>query len=91
MILLVYPNPAINEVNIEFYLQKDSPGSISVFNMMGEELTRLNNNVFYSGKNLYTWDGLDAQGKKTSPGMYLIRLVINKKVYLRKVIITKPN
>ncbi len=91
MIFIVYPNPSLNEVNIEFYLQKDSQGSISIYNMLGEEMTRLNNNLFYSGKNLFTWNGLDAQGKKTSPGIYIIRLVINEKVYLRKIIITNPN
>jgi hypothetical protein len=87
-VLFVYPNPSDHEVNVEFNLDTESKVSISIFDIMGREQKKLTDELFHTGKNLYIWDGLDAEGKKAHAGIYIIKLIINDNVYLKKVSIT---
>ena len=81
IVFFVYPNPSMNEVNIEFYLNSEARGSISIFDIMGREQKQFENDLFYAGKNMFTWDGSDAEGERSSAGIYIIRLIIDDVVY----------
>ena len=85
----VFPNPFIDQVNIEFYSAQEGQLSIDVFNLQGQRVRNLFQGQVSSGEHMtQQWDGRNRSGAQLPSGMYLIRLqtgdeVVNKKVLLQ--------
>ena len=79
-----YPNPFNPTTNIQFYVPNLSPVSISIFNVRGEFIEYMVNEVYEPGN--YTMH-LDAGDY--SSGIYFYRLQTDNAVFTRKFIIIK--
>lgn len=85
----LFPNPSSSEVNINFVLIEQSYVNVSVYSADTKRVAELVDGLFASGNQHIKWDGLTLPGEKVQPGIYTVRILINNKIYSRKVVITR--
>jgi len=70
-----YPNPFNPITKLRFDIAENSRVTMVVYNLMGQEVIRLLDNVDYEpGKYTMTWQALNNKGEQVSAGMYLVRM-----------------
>ncbi len=85
-----YPNPFNPITNIRYNVADDSPVTMVVYNIMGQEVIRLmNNDIHAPGKYSIVWNGLNQRGENVGAGMYLIRMVSGGFSDTRKMVLLK--
>lgn len=84
-----YPNPFNPETLIEFELPQRARVRLSVFNVLGQEVTVLLNDEVSAGSHRVTWDGKNSAGVSLASGIYFYRLVADDFVELKKMILIK--
>ena len=78
--LSVYPNPVINEATISYYLSSAENVSIRVYNMVGQEISTVQNeNIQQAGE--YKNNVLIS-----APGVYFIKLTIGRSCATAKIV-----
>ncbi|MBC8377504.1 MAG: T9SS type A sorting domain-containing protein [FCB group bacterium] len=65
-----YPNPFNPTTNIEFQLANASDVSLTVYNMLGQEVATLISGFQTAGSYTVQWNGLDAVGHSVPSGLY---------------------
>ncbi|HKK61354.1 MAG TPA: T9SS type A sorting domain-containing protein, partial [Bacteroidales bacterium] len=75
-----YPNPFRSEVNISYSIDQNASVKIEVYNLSGNMIETLENNVMPEGDYNYRWN----PGENPS-GMYLIRVLIDDKSTVKKI------
>ncbi len=78
----VYPNPAKDRVNVEYYLPASGSVRIDILNLCGSMVVNTYSRAFSSGKNTVGFDL-----SNLPPGYYFVRILTASGVQLRKVII----
>ncbi|MBM3265660.1 MAG: S8 family serine peptidase, partial [candidate division Zixibacteria bacterium] len=68
------PNPFNPSTLIEYDLPRQTHVSLTVYNILGQEVARLVDGVRQAGRHTVTWNGRNAQGQPASSGVYLYRL-----------------
>lgn len=70
-----YPNPFANETNIRYRVGMDNaPIKVEVYNIKGQMLCCLTDQVHAKGVYSQSWDGTDRNGSRVASGMYFIRM-----------------
>jgi hypothetical protein len=69
-----YPNPFNPSTTIRFSLPSVSQVRLTVYNMLGQEVSRLVNGVVPAGSYTSVWDGRTWTGSPAASGMYLYKL-----------------
>jgi hypothetical protein len=69
-----YPNPFREKLQIEFDLNKAQKVMVSIYNIKGQLVKRLNPGYGNKGTNTYSWDGLSDNGKRAKSGIYLVKV-----------------
>jgi len=69
-----YPNPFNPETVIKFSLPQDSKVTLRVYNVLGQVVNTLVDQVFPAGNHSVTWDGKNEQGSDVASGVYFYRL-----------------
>jgi len=69
-----YPNPFNPSTTIEFDLPRRSHVSVTVYNVLGREVSRLINRELPIGNHQITWDGSTDSGAHASTGVYFYRI-----------------
>jgi len=69
-----YPNPFNPTTTINYQLPKSSPVTLTIYNLLGREITKLVNETQSVGEHIVQWDGRDHDGNEVSSGVYLYRL-----------------
>ena len=72
-----YPNPFNPYINIYYELPEGEQVTITILNLLGQELKTVVNKVHQPGRYLYRWDGKDSFGQILQSGIYFA--VINSK------------
>ncbi len=73
---MVYPNPVVDELNIEFHLQKEQNITLAVYDMNGGVVKNIVNQKPLSGKQNFVWKP-DAVAK----GNYVVKMSNGKKEF----------
>jgi len=81
--LNVYPSPAQSFVNIKFSNDSRSQVSIFVYNMSGQKVYTLLNEMYPEGNHQITWE-FDTE---LNPGIYLLRMNAGEKMSAAKMIV----
>jgi len=69
-----YPNPFSSSVSIN-WTQKDSqPTQCDIYNIRGQLVKRFTPSEAKAGEHFVRWEGEDTQGRKVSPGVYIIKV-----------------
>ena len=83
-----YPNPFNPQTSIRISLEQDAQVDLIIYNLLGEEITRLAANEYRpAGYYNFIWNGQNAMGAKVSTGVYFYHAMIRNpqgKVVLNK-------
>lgn len=69
-----YPNPFNPTTTISFTLPVDSRVSVTVYNLLGQEVAGIINTELPAGKHAVVWNGQDNSGRIVSTGLYFYRM-----------------
>ncbi len=87
--LSVYPNPFNPETTVQFSLPGDSKVDLRVYNVKGQLVRTLCNEVLPCGNHQIEWNGTDKSDRSVASGVYLINLNINGTDYRSKALLLK--
>ena len=84
-----FPNPFNPTTTISYNLPEDTEVNLKIYNLFGQEVRRLVNEVQPAGSKSVVWNGKDASGRFVSSGLYLYRLEAKNNVQYRKMLFLK--
>lgn len=84
-----YPNPFNPSTTIEFQLPERSSVTLTVSNILGQEVVVLVNRTLSAGTHKIIWDGMDDDGRPMPSGVYLYDLKTNDYRMTRKMLLLK--
>ena len=68
------PNPFTSRVSITYEVPEQTHVTLTVFNMLGQEVIRLVDQVRAAGRYEVVWNGVNARGSGVASGIYLYRI-----------------
>ena len=80
-----YPNPFINETKITYELSKQSFVKISIYNINGQRVRILIDEIIPAGKHTVTWNGTNQSGQLLESGIYFYELKTEKGTARKKM------
>jgi len=84
-----YPNPFNPSTTIPFDVAKEQRVTITIYNMLGQEVRILMDEVKKPGYVNLVWDGRDRSGNIAATGQYFVRIVTDGFVKTQKMILLK--
>ena len=84
-----YPNPFNPATVIEYALPKTSEVNIEIYNVLGQKVRHLVDELQEPGYKKIYWDGKDDQGNELSSGVYFYRIQAGDFVETRKMTLLK--
>ncbi|MEJ2627286.1 MAG: T9SS type A sorting domain-containing protein [bacterium] len=84
-----YPNPFNSSTVIKYNLPKATKVVLRIYNLFGQEIKTLVNELQTSGRKKIIWNGLNEQGKKVTSGIYLYVIKTESFTKSNKMIIMK--
>jgi hypothetical protein len=84
-----YPNPFNPVTIIEYALPKTSQVKIQIYNILGQRVRELVNEMQEPGYKSIHWDGKDDHGDEVSSGIYFYRIEADNFVKSKKMTILK--
>ncbi len=84
-----YPNPFNPETNISFTLPQDGLVNISVYNMLGQNVSTLVNEFRSAGTYSAVWSGTNKNGNAMPSGIYLVKMDTPNEVLTQKITLLK--
>jgi len=84
-----YPNPFNPNTVIEYSLPVQAYVTLTVFNVLGQEVTRLAEGSKGAGTHTVTWNGTDIRGRMVTSGAYFYRLEAGDFKATRKMLLLK--
>ena len=85
----VYPNPFHAQANFQVSGKANLPLSLEIYNLKGQMVNKITANTGTQGSTLSTWNGLDKDGNRVQPGVYLYRVQGLDKPLQGKIILSK--
>lgn len=68
------PNPFTNQVKFSWNVSQDDPVTLTVFNTLMQPVRTIFSGQGSGQKQEFTWDGMNENHQRVSPGIYLVRL-----------------
>ena len=87
--LKAYPNPFNPTTIISFTIHEKSEVELIMYNIKGQKINNLINQVLIKGDHTITWDGKNSNGEEVSSGLYLCRLRIEDQIISKKLMMMK--
>jgi photosystem II stability/assembly factor-like uncharacterized protein len=84
-----YPNPFNPETKIRYQLAKPDRVALKIYNMLGQEVRTLINELKPAGAYEVLWDGKDNAGHQMPSGTYLYRLTAEGLTQTKKMLLLK--
>jgi hypothetical protein len=84
-----YPNPFNPATTVMYSLPTRSRVEISVYNVWGQKVVDLVDEIKPAGQYQITWDGNDSYGNQVASGIYFARLKANDYIKSRKMLMVK--
>lgn len=84
-----YPNPFNPTTTIEFDLPVAATVRVEVFNILGQRMAMLVNELRAAGRHKVTWNARDDAGGQASSGVYVYRIVAGDYVRTRTMTLVK--
>jgi hypothetical protein len=88
-LLSSYPNPFNPVTEISYYLPTSGQVNVSIYNMLGQQITTLTNNIVDAGNYSVTWNGMDNQQMSVPSGIYFVKLQHTDGVVTHKITLLK--
>ena len=85
-----YPNPFNPTTTINFSIQNNSQVKLTIYNIKGQKLKTLTNNLYEKGYHSIIWYGNDDFNNSVGSGVYMYKLNVNGKIVaVRKCLLLK--
>lgn len=84
-----YPNPFNPTTNISYTIPEQGQVRLTIYNMLGQVVTTLVNEVQNSGTYELTWNGKSEAGINVSTGVYIYQLSTSNFIATRKMMLLK--
>ncbi|HNS84077.1 MAG TPA: C25 family cysteine peptidase [Candidatus Cloacimonas sp.] len=84
-----YPNPFNPETNIRFTLQETAPAKLYVYNIKGQLVKKLIDEILPSGMHQIVWNGKDSNNRNVASGMYFYLLESKNYSCMKKMLLLK--
>ncbi|MBN8705465.1 MAG: hypothetical protein J0L62_06290 [Bacteroidetes bacterium] len=84
-----YPNPFNPSTTIPIDVAKEQRISMTIYNIMGQEIAILKNEIMKPGYYNVLWNGRDRSGNVAATGQYFVRIVTDGYVKTQKMILLK--
>ena len=84
-----FPNPFNSSTLITFRLHQSSYVSIKIYNIKGQVVKNLADNIFSEGQHSINWDGKNDYAKDLNSGLYLCHLYSDNFNYTIKLLLAK--
>ena len=84
-----YPNPFNPETTIEYQLPKTTHVTLRIYNLSGQEVRTLVDEVKLFGVHKIEWHGLNHQGQAIGTGLYIVRMTAGDFVESKKILLLK--
>ncbi len=84
-----FPNPFNPETTIAFSVPAAGATTLKIYNLKGQVVRTLVNDVREAGNHSVVWNGMDDNGNSVASGMYLYRVNHNDKSITRKMLLAK--
>jgi hypothetical protein len=84
-----YPNPFNPSTSIEFSIPQTQRVTLNVYNVVGEKVKTLVDEVIPAGSYLTTWDGTNAANLEVSSGTYIYILKAGKEKRFKKMLMLR--
>ena len=83
------PNPFSIATTVAFDLPVDQRVTMEVFNLRGQRVRVLLDELMPAGRHSMTWAGVGDDGQLMAPGVYWIRTLVNHHHDVRKIVLLK--
>jgi hypothetical protein len=83
------PNPFNAETVIAFQVPVETHVSLTIYDLLGQEVRTLVDGVFRAGPGKAFWDGTDEKGGDAGSGMYFYRLKAGRFVETKRMVLLK--
>jgi len=84
-----YPNPFNPQTHIVYVLPRAGQVQLTVYNVMGQSVCRLVDEVQGAGEHAVTWHGQDGFGRAVASGIYFYQLTAGEFVETKKMLLLK--
>jgi len=84
-----YPNPFNPNTMISYSLARRSHVTITIYNILGQEVNMLVDEVKSAGEYNVSWDGADFGGRGVASGIYFYRLAADDHTETRKMVLLR--
>jgi len=84
-----YPNPFNPSTVIGYFLPEATSVSVTVHDLMGQEVKTLVTAEQRAGEHAITWNGTNNQGESLAGGVYLYRLKTGSSLHTKKMLLLK--
>lgn len=84
-----YPNPFNPETTIKYQLPQPGKVTLTIYNLLGQEIKILVDDYQTAGYHTLQWDGTDAEGRALPSGVYVYRLQTKEFSDTKKLIMLK--
>jgi hypothetical protein len=85
----VYPNPFNPSTTVFWKQDEDCNTTIDIYNLKGQKVRTLTNQLYSTGNHTLTWNGCDTSGNICPSGIYLIKLNNSTQSLTRKALLLK--
>ncbi len=79
-----FPNPFNPGTTIPISLQRRAEVTVTVYDLLGREVTVLVSGTIGAGTHQFYWNGLDSEGRRLASGTYFYEVTINGEHRLRR-------
>jgi hypothetical protein len=87
--LRLYPNPFNPSVTIEYNVPQSCLVDLTIYNVMGQRVCHLVNEIQNEGMHSLIWGAVDQEGRRVGSGVYFCRLQVGTHRELRKVVLLR--
>ncbi len=84
-----YPNPFNPHTSIQYSIREKTKVQLTIYNLKGQEVNRLVDDVRTRGKYRVSWDGTDERGEQMPAGIYVYRLQTEDYEQVNKMMLVK--
>lgn len=82
-----FPNPFTSSTSIPYKLKEQYDVFVTIYDILGREVKRINAGVQGAGHHYINWDGLNNAGMKAAAGIYFYRLQAGSESLVKKMLI----
>jgi flagellar hook assembly protein FlgD len=84
-----YPNPFNPSTTIRFSIPKQGKASLKIYNILGQEVETVVDDVLPAGSHSIRWEGTSNSNRQVATGVYFYRLESGGFVATRKLLLLR--